>query len=104
MRSTNVKYSSIFVASQDMTGVSSTNGNDMMEERQRVLNAYFPSILLKELDDLSRLKDDYKRLTNSEYVVRSEYLLEHRPSFYVMGRRFLALLIRLTKNAGKSQD
>ena len=101
MKNASVEYSNIIVASQDMTGVSSTNGNDMMEERQRVLNAYIPSMLLKELDDLSRLRDEHKRLKNSEYVVRSEYLLEHCPTFYVTGRRFLAFLIKLSKMMGK---
>ena len=101
MRNASVEYSNIIVASQDMTGASSINSNDMMEERRRVLNAYFPPMLLKELNDVSRIKEDYKRLKNSEYVVRAEYLLAHRPSFYVMGRRFLAFLIKISKITGR---
>ena len=89
-----VEYSDMVVAIQDTTGISSINTYLMNDERKRVFNELFPPMIQKVLND-------YKRLKDSEYVVRSEYLLTHSPTFYVIGRRFLAFLIKLSKMMGK---
>lgn len=91
----------IIVADYDLTGISSICTTLMWDERKMVFDELFPPMLLKEFDDYSRLKDDYKRLKNSEFVIRSEYLLAHCPTFYVMGRRFLAFLIKISNLLGK---
>ena len=94
MRNASVEYSDIVIASQDMTGISNSNNNVMMAERRKVLDMYFPPLLQNELNY-------YSLIRHSEYVVRSNYLLKNCPTFYVMGRRFLALLIKISKVFGK---
>ena len=82
------------IADYDQTGISSTQTALMSEERKKVFSELFPPMLQKELNDCYRLK-------HSEYVVRSNYLLKNSPTFYVMGRRFLALLIKISKIFGR---
>lgn len=86
-----VCYTDLVVAIQDMTGISHTVPND---ERERVLDTFFPPRLQKELND-------YVRLRSSVYVVRSNYLLVHSPICYRIGRRFLALLMKMARYIGK---
>lgn len=89
-----VEYTDIIVASQDMTGISNSNNNSLIAERRKILDMYFSPMLQNELNN-------YSIIRHSEYVVRSNYLLKNSPTFYVMGRRFLTLLIKISKIFGR---
>ena len=75
---------------QDMTGVSNPYENcPWKTERKQVLNAYFPSLVQKELDDRCRNEICYERIA---------YLETHNRFIYYVCKKIIALLYRITKH------
>ena len=84
IRGATIKIIQIIVAKQDMFGVS-TDMNLMVQERQDVLNMFFPVLCQKELKE-------YQRMRTSIYNVYGNLLYEKSHFLYSIGYRILRFL------------
>ena len=85
----NLYLTDTIVAKQDMTGVSQ-NGKVLNEEREKIINNYFPSLLQTELDN-------YYHLQKSPIVKNSEYIKFRTPFVYSLLRKATSCLYRIIK-------
>ena len=80
----------MIVAIQDMTGISSEEPLQDKEERQRLLNAYFPIAVQQELK-----RSWY--LQNSTYVQRGKYIKENSESVFNILLRFIGVVEKIVR-------
>ena len=77
----------VIVARQDMTGLSS-NLAAQEQEKQTVLDAYFPKLLQQELET-------YQKVRESVFYIYGEKLRQKSHALYAIGWRLLRLLSKI---------
>ena len=77
----------VIVARQDMTGLSS-NLAAQEQEKQVVLDAYFPKLLQQELEN-------YQKVRESVFYIYGEKLRQKSHALYAIGWRLLRLLSKI---------
>lgn len=85
-----VKVINLFVAKQDMTGISNIMDPELSQERDSIRLKFFPPLLQKELDDTLHIR-------NSIYNIRGEYLMQNSDFFYCLGARVLGVFVHIVK-------
>lgn len=83
-RNASVDTIDLFVAKQDMTGIS-VNDELHRKERELIIKSLFPPIILKELSD-------YETLRNSSFVYDMRYLEKHSHCIYVILRKMISFV------------
>lgn len=78
------------IARQDMTGVSSIDVQQDIKERRKVLDAYFPFLIQRELKS-------YWGIVDTVLFQRSEYLKNNSHIAYIYGIRLLGILVKIVK-------
>lgn len=89
-RNASVETIALFVARQDMTGISNIMNPELSQERDSIKLKYFPPLLQKELDNTLHIR-------NSIYNIRGEYLMQNSDFFYCLGARILGVFVRIVK-------
>lgn len=80
----------LYVAKQDMTGVSANVNPVHVQERDSIKLKFFPPLLQKELDETLHLR-------NSVYNIRGEYLMQNSDFLYCLGARILGIFVRIVE-------
>ena len=89
-RNASVEVIDLFVAKQDMTGISNIMTPELIQERDSIRLKFFPPLLQKELDDTLHIR-------NSIYNIRGEYLMQNSDFFYCLGARVLGVFVHIVK-------
>lgn len=89
-RNAYVETIDLYVAKQDMTGVSAIVNPVHIQERDNLKLKFFPPLLQKELDDTLRIR-------NSIYNIRGEYLMQNSEFLYCLGARILGIFVRIVE-------
>ena len=89
-RNSSLETIDLFVAKQDMTGVSVIVNPVHIQERDKIKLKFFPPLLQKELNDTLHIR-------NSIYNIRGEYLMQNSDFLYCLGARILGIFVRIVK-------
>lgn len=89
-RNASVEVIDLFVAKQDMAGISNIMTPELIQERDSIRLKFFPPLLQKELDDTLHIR-------NSIYNIRGEYLMQNSDFFYCLGARVLGVFVHIVK-------
>ena len=89
-RNASVETIDLFVAKQDMTGISVIVNQIHIQERDNIKLKFFPPLLQKELNDTLHIR-------NSIYNIRGEYLIQNSDFLYCLGARILGIFVRIVK-------
>lgn len=89
-RNASVEVIDLFIAKQDMTGVSAIVNPTHIQERDSIKLKFFPPLLQKELNDTMHIRD-------SIYNIRGEYLMQNSKLLYCLGSYILGIFVHIVK-------